>query len=137
MLEAQIKIEDDLAAKGFKRAMQEKAIADNAKFYGSYLIVVWIVIAIADGLMDAGNLIFPHLLVIFGLWIVATVYGYLDWSKRVAQTKGWSFHARLDEQGVITKMSLNEERRNWNFYKNYKEYKLIKNKIEYLSVFAL
>ena len=137
MLEAQIKIEDDLAAKGFKRAMQEKAIADNAKFYGSYLIVVWIVIAIADGLMDAGDLIFPHLLVIFGLWIVATVYGYLDWSKRVAQTKGWSFHARLDEQGVITKMSLNEERRNWNFYKNYKEYKLIKNKIEYLSVFAL
>lgn len=121
MLEAHIEIEDKLAVKGFKRAMQGKAITDIAKFYANYLIIIWIVIAVADGILGAGHLIFYHLLVIAGLWIVATAYGYLDWSKRIAQIKGWSFHAKLDEQGVIVTRSENE-RLNWNFYKNYKEY---------------
>lgn len=121
MLEATIKIEDELAAKGFKRAMQGKALKDNAKFYANYLVIVCVVIALADGFMGAGHLIFTHLTVIFGLWIVATAYGYLDWSKRVSQTRGWSFHAKLDEQGVVVTRSENE-RLNWNFYKNYKEY---------------
>ena len=121
MLEAQIEIEDKLAAKGFKRALQSRAIRDYAKFYAQYLVIIWIVIAIADGIYGAGHLIFPHLLFIAGLWIVATVFGYLDWSNKIAQTKGWSFHAKLDEQGVIITRSENE-RLNWNFYKNYKEY---------------
>jgi hypothetical protein len=121
MLEAQIQIEDELAAKGFKRALRGRAIRDIAKFYASYLIIIWVIIAVADGLMGAGHLIFAHLIVILGLWIVATIFGYYDWTKRIAETKGWSFHAKLDEQGVITNIS-NENRMNWNFYKNYKEY---------------
>lgn len=122
MLEANIEIKDELAAKGFRKALRIKAIKDHAAFYGSYLIVIWIVIAVADGLLGAGHLIFPHLLVIVGLWGVATAHGYLDWTKRIAQTKGWRFYAKLDEQGVITKWALDEERRNWNFYKSYREY---------------
>ncbi len=121
MLEAQIQIEDELAAKGFKRALRGKAIRDIAKFYANYLVIIWVIIAVADGLMGAGHLIFAHLIVILGLWIVATTLGYYDWTKRIAETKGWSFHAKLDEQGVITNIS-NENRMNWNFYKSYKEY---------------
>lgn len=121
MLDAHIEIEDKLAAKGFKRAMRSKAIIDIAHYYATNLVVVWIIIAIADGIFGAGHLIFPHLLFIIGLGIVATVYGYFDWVKRIEQTKGWSFYAKLDEQGVITNLS-QENRFNWNYYKNYKEY---------------
>ncbi|HEX8286511.1 MAG TPA: hypothetical protein VF556_00860 [Pyrinomonadaceae bacterium] len=122
MLEATIEIEDKLAAKGYKRALQGKALRDIAHYYATKLIIVWVVIAVADGLYGAGNLIFTHLIFIFGLWIVATVYGYADWSRRIAQTKGWAFRARLDEQGVVTSAFSNEERKNWNYYKSYKEY---------------
>jgi V8-like Glu-specific endopeptidase len=121
MLEVQIKIEDELAAKGFKRALKNKAIIDHATFYGNYLAVVWIVVAFADGLMGAGHLIFPHLLVIAGLWLVATAYGYSKWLNQISQIKGWDFYAKLDEQGIITTRE-NEERMNWNYYKNYVEY---------------
>ncbi|HSK72213.1 MAG TPA: hypothetical protein VK892_10990 [Pyrinomonadaceae bacterium] len=121
MLEAHIQIDDELAAKGYKRALKGKAIRDIAKFYSNYLIVIWVVVAVADGLMGAGHLIFPHLVVIFGLWIAAIFLGYNQWTKQVAAIKGWSFYAKLDEQGVIITRSENE-RLNWNFYKNYKEY---------------
>ncbi len=121
MLEAHIEIEDKLAAKGFKRAMRNKAIAELAHYYATNLVIVWIIIAIADGIFGAGHLIFPHLLFIIGLCVAATILGYFDWVKRIDQTKGWSFHAKLDEQGVITDIS-QETRYNWNYYKNYKEY---------------
>lgn len=121
MLEVYIKIEDELASKGFKRALKNKAIGNLAAFYGNYLAVVWVLIAVADGLIGAGHLIFPHLLVIAGLWLVATAYGYSKWSYSIARIKGWDFYAKLDEQGVITNIE-NEERINWNYYKNYVEY---------------
>lgn len=121
MLEAQIKIEDDLAAKGFKRALKNRAITDHAKFYGNYLLTVWVFIAVIDGLFGAGELIFVHLLAIAFLWLAATAYGYNRWLKQIDNVKGWEFHAKLDEQGVITG-TLDEQRMNWNFYKNYVEY---------------
>ncbi len=117
MLEAQIKIEDDLAAKGFKRALKNRALVDHAKFYGNYLLIVWVAVSVIDGLFGAGELIFIHFLAITVLWLAATAYGYSKWLNQISNLKGWEFHAKLDEQGVITN-SENQERINWNFYKN-------------------
>jgi hypothetical protein len=121
MLEAHIQIDDDLAAKGYRRALQSKAIADICNHYAKNLLIVYMFVAAADAILDAPDLIWSHFLCLCVLWVFACIYGYSDWTKRVAQTRGWSFHAKLDELGVTTDNS-QETRNNWNFYTSYKEY---------------
>jgi hypothetical protein len=121
MIEAHVQIDDELAVKGFKRALRAKAIKDISHYYATNLMIVWMVIAVADVVLGAAHLMFSHFLVMAGLWIVASVAGYYDWTKRIAQTKGWSFDAKLDEQGVIINAS-QKNRVNWDHYTGYKEY---------------
>ena len=124
MLEAKIEIPDELAAKGFRRAMDTKSAVEITAYYGQSLAVVWILIVVVDGLMGAGHLIPYHLLALLGLWAFASIRRYRDWSRQVAGMKGWSFLARLDEVGVTTVTDgLSDERRwDWSYYKNYVEY---------------
>ena len=125
MPEARIEIPDEIAAKGFKRAMTPSALSQIASHYGNNLAIVWVVIAIVDGIFGAGQLIFYHLIAMIGLWIAASFLRYREWSKLISLSKGWSFHARLDEEGITTTRdhAADEETRvSWSFYKNYVEY---------------
>ncbi|HEX6280076.1 MAG TPA: hypothetical protein VFZ49_08710 [Pyrinomonadaceae bacterium] len=123
MLEARIEISDELAAKGFKRAMTPSAASQIAAYYGNKLAMVWVVVAIVDGIGGAGHLIFYHLLALTAVWVAASLMRYHEWSAEIGRMKGWSFHAKLDEGGVTTKHADPDEQRvSWSFYKNYVEY---------------
>jgi hypothetical protein len=124
MLEARIEIPDKIAAEGFKRAMTPSAVPQIASYYGNKLALLWVIIAIVDGLAGSGELIFYHLLTMIGVWIAASVLRYLEWSKEIARTPGWSFEVSLDDDGVtITRDTTDVKRRvGWSFYKNYVEY---------------
>ena len=123
MLEARIEIPDELAAKGFMRAVRPAAVPRIAAYYGNRLAAIWVAIAIADGLAGAGELIPYHLFVIALVWIGACAFRYREWSKEIASTKGWTFLAKLDEEGVTTRHDIPDERRvAWSYYKNYVEY---------------
>lgn len=123
MLEARVEIPDELAGKGFKRAMTPTAVPQIAAYYGNRLAALWVVIAIADGLAGAGHLIPYHLAVMVVVWIGATLLRYNEWSKEILAMKGWSFLATLDEEGVTTKHDVPLEHRiAWSHYKNYVEY---------------
>ena len=94
MLEANIHIEDELAVKGFRRALIFKAVKDISYFYAVRLTVVWLVISFADAVIGVGDLIRWHLTFLFILWIAASIYGYLDWHKRLARRRVGVFMQR-------------------------------------------
>jgi hypothetical protein len=121
MIEAHIKIDDELAAKGYKKALRFKAVRDISYYYAARLMLVWIVIMIVNGLMNAPELSKVHLLALALVWIGASVHGYLDWSKKIAETRGWSFDARLDARGVTTDTD-REQHHDWDYYKGYREF---------------
>jgi len=123
MLEAQVEIPDALASEGYKRAMALRAVGQIGGYYSRNLAVIWVVIAIADAFANAGHLIFYHFLFLLAVAAVATAMRHYDWSKEVAAMKGWTFHAKLDDDGVVTQYSLlPSEHRGWEFYRNYVEY---------------
>lgn len=123
MPEAQIEISDTLASTGYKRAMAYRAIVQIGAQYGREAAVIWVVVSIADAIAGAEHLITYHLAFLIAVGLVATATRYYQWKKEVAQMKGWSFHARLDEDGVTINYTLPQEQRyGWNFYKNYVEY---------------
>lgn len=123
MLEAKIEISDELAAEGFRRAMSTKALIQIFAAYGGQLAIVWIAISILDAYFGAGYLIPYNLIPLGAIWVYSSLKRYLDWSSKVAATKGWSFYARLDEESVVTNHAASEDRIvGWDFYKNYVEY---------------
>jgi|SRR5215213_994740 len=121
MIEAHIRIDDELAVKGYRKALRFQALKNHAYFYSSKLAVVWAVIAFADALFDAAYLITPHFFFLLALSVAATVYGYFQWDKKIAAMRGWSFDARLDEMGVTT-MNPHENWYEWSSYKGYREF---------------
>lgn len=121
MIEAQVQVDDELAVKGYRKALRRKAVDDIIAFYTPRLLVVWLVVAFVDVVADVGHLIIPHMLALLALTVAAAIHNYLDWDKRVAQMKGWSFYARLDEMGVTTR-SPQENWYEWSSYKGYREF---------------
>ncbi|HEX8250814.1 MAG TPA: hypothetical protein VF599_21755 [Pyrinomonadaceae bacterium] len=121
MIEAQIQIDDELAVKGYRKALRYKAAKDIAYFYASKLMIVWVVIAVADALFGAEHLIKPHFFFLLALGAAASVYSYRDWNKKISELKGWSFSARLDEMGVAT-TSPQESWYEWSSYAGYREF---------------
>ena len=120
-MEVKIQIDDELVVRAYRKAMRHKAVNDIIYFYASKLMVIWLVVAFADAYAGAARLIPLHLLFLSGLGVAASVYNYLDWEKRVAQMKGWSFEATLDEMGVTTRVP-HENWYEWSSYKGYKEF---------------
>ena len=123
MLEAHVEISDALAAKAYKQAMSFQALTQIAGYYSRSIAIIWVVISIADAVADAAYLITYHFLFLAGTLFAATAWKYRRWLKEVEGMKGWSFHAKLDEDGVVATRS-NEpiERINWSSYKNYVEF---------------
>ncbi|HEX8370483.1 MAG TPA: hypothetical protein VF604_18195 [Pyrinomonadaceae bacterium] len=121
MIEARIQIDDELAVKGYRKALRFKALKEHAYFYASKLAIVWAVIACADALLGAEHLIKPHFFFLLALSVAATVYGYIKWDKKISELKGWSFYAKLDEMGVTT-MNPHENRYEWSSYTGYREF---------------
>jgi hypothetical protein len=121
MIEAQVKIDDELAVKGYRKALRFKALKEHAYYYSSKLAVVWVVVAFADALFGAPHLIAPHFFFLLALSVAATAYGFFQWDKRIGELKGWSFYARLDEMGVTTR-NPQENWYEWNSYAGYREF---------------
>lgn len=121
MMKAHIQIDDELAVKAFRKALRFQAVKEVLSFYSKALMVVWIVVAVADAVLGAEHLIKWHLLFLAGLAVIGSIYSYVQWEKKLAQTKGWSFYAELDHLGVTTR-SPNEARYEWDAYTGYTEY---------------
>jgi len=126
MLEAHVKIDKELAVKGFRRAKRYSAFHEIALFYGYRLAAVWIVISIADAVIGAPNLMTFHLVVLGIVWLAATVHRYAQGYKEVAQqTVGWEFYAKLDDIGVTTdaeQVPNIQDFYPWSHYTGYREY---------------
>ena len=122
MLEARIRIDRDLIIKGHKKAYGLKTLGEYASFYSWRLLVVWLAIAVVDGLKNQGDLIGLHLYVIAGFAVAGSVHGYYDWVKRLSQSaRDWELHVVLDDEGVILKNE-NDRRIDWDSYIYFKEY---------------
>lgn len=123
MLEGRIEISDELAAEGFKRAMRRSALVQITSYYGNNLALIWVFVAIVDGIVGAPQLIFWHGLMMIAIGIAASAKKYFDWARDISNLKGWGFRAVLDEDGVTTFSDVSAEQRvNWSHYKNYVEY---------------
>jgi hypothetical protein len=121
MMEVHIQIDDELAVRGYRKALRRKAVDDIIGFYMPKLMMVWIVIAIADALAGASHLIILHLLFLTGLTVAASIYSYIEWERKISQLSGWSFYARLDEMGVTT-TNPQENWYEWSSYTGYREF---------------
>ncbi len=122
MIEAEIHLSDELAAKALLRSQKRKAIKDSIKILGGFLGLVWIIVAILDFVYQTGSLIFFHFVFLFGLFLILVVTEYYLWKKKIAETNGWSFHAKLDDQEVVVTYTYPEIRRYWASYKSYEEF---------------
>ena len=123
MLKAEIHISNDLAVKGFERSLRAKAIRDISYFYATRLTFVWLALFFADAWINEAHLATWHLLILFAAWVAISAHGYFDWKKELANTKGWSFYAELDDIGVKTKsLDSSESFYEWDSYKSYTEY---------------
>jgi hypothetical protein len=121
MLEVRVQIEDELAVKGYRKALRRNAIDNIIYFYMPKLLAAWLVVAFVDAVAGAGHLIIPHMLALSGLVFVASIYSYFEWEKKISRLKGWNFYARLDEMGVTT-MNPQENWYEWSSYKGYREF---------------
>ena len=119
--EAHIKIDKELATRGWLRSMRFRAIKDISYFYASRLMAIWIVILITNGLFGGTYLNGYHLAALEIVWIVASVWRYLEWKKEIEGMSGWDFHAVLDEAGV-TMCSDTSSVRSWSEYKSLREF---------------
>jgi hypothetical protein len=126
MLEANVRIDKDLAVKGFRRALKYKAFQNISYFYAIRLMIVWLVISLVNALWGQGYLTSAHLVVLGVLWLGISIHGYYKWDKELAETtEGWEFIARLDDDGVFTypkDRPEDEARYEWSFYHSYREY---------------
>jgi hypothetical protein len=121
MLEAHIKIDKELASRGWLRAMKFRAIRDISYYYASRLMGIWIVILVVNGLMGAPELNGYHLAALGAVWIGASVWRYLEWKKDVNAMAGWEFDAVLDGASV-TVTSDSSATRLWSDYKSLREF---------------
>jgi len=126
MLEAHIKIDKDLAVKGFRRALKYKALQDISYFYAVRLMIVWLVVSLANALWEQADLSKIHLVFLVVLWIGISIHGYYKWHRELAdQTEGWEFIAKLDDTGVTTqsvqKAEEEEIKYGWDRYQSYKD----------------
>lgn len=126
MLEAQIKIDHELAVKGFRRALRFKAFQDISYFYAVRLMAVWLVVSLVNALWDRGGLTTIHLIFLAVLWLIVSIHDYYKWHKELAgRTEGWEFIAKLDDGGVATRLIQDpqeEVRQDWDFYQSYRDY---------------
>jgi hypothetical protein len=82
-----------------------------------------VVISVADALANAPHLITYHFAVLAGMLIVAIALQYRKWSKEVDDLEGWSYHAALDDEGVVTTSDTGDtQRMQWSDYKHYVEF---------------
>ena len=123
MLEAQVEISDALAARAYKKAMSHAALSQIAGYYSRNIAILWVVVSIADAIADSAHLITYHFAFLTATLIAAVALQYRKWSKEVDDVKGWSYHAALDEEGVVTTSGTGEtQRMQWSDYKQYVEF---------------
>jgi hypothetical protein len=122
MIEAQITIDRDLVIKGYKKAYGIKLVGDGARFYGWRAFVVFLAVAVADGVYNSEELIGAHLCIITALGITASFYHYFDWIKELsAAAADYELHVVLDDEGVTLKND-HDKRIEWSSYAYFKEY---------------
>jgi len=128
MLEANIKISDDLAKKGRVEASKRKMLKLFLKQYASLFFLTGLLVSVVDLLGGKPTLILIHIGVLFLIFIYLTWESYRRWPKEMAKlSRGWSFNCKLDENGVIARAD--ELYRSWDFYDYYIEHD------DYIAIF--
>ncbi|MBA3769379.1 MAG: hypothetical protein H0X08_02555 [Blastocatellia bacterium] len=123
-LSAHIKIDKDLAVKGYRRALRYGAFGTYLYWYAIRLTVLWVLIAMADGIGGEKDLAPLHAGVLLLVCLGATIYDYIQWYRGIETTiTGWEFDATLDEDGVKTHTEVpSDAEYSWDFYTGYREY---------------
>lgn len=125
MLEARVKIDKDLAVRGYRTALKYKAFQDLSYFYAVRLMIVWIAISVVNALWKHGEMTTPHLIALGVVWLGMSFYAYREWYNGLAdKTEGWEFVARLDDDGVSTSPvdgGGQEFRYAWSHYQSYRD----------------
>lgn len=123
-LSGRIKIEKELAIKGYRRALRFSALNSFAYYYAVRLVVVGLLIAIADAFWDGRDLIPRHAAVLGIVWLGITLFEYVRWYRDLdTKTEGWDFDATLNDTGVKTFAKVEAENEYpWDFYTSCREY---------------
>jgi len=123
-LSGHIRIEKDLAIKGYRRALRFSAFNTFAYYYATRLTVVGLILAMADATAGERDLIPRHAAVLAIVWLGITIYDYVCWYRDLeTKTVGWEFDATLDDSGVkvYTKYEAESEYP-WSHYTSCREY---------------
>lgn len=123
-LSGHIKVDKELAVKGYVNAFRFSGLINLASYYGTRLAVVWVIVAMADGIAGERDLAPLHALALAIVWLGVTSYEYVQWRLRLkADTVGWEFDATLNETGVKTYAKAESEKEYpWDFYTACREY---------------
>ena len=124
MLKAHIKIEKELAVKGWRRAFRFRSFDVFAYYYAIRLMIVWLAVATADAVWGERDLAPIHAVALALIWLGITTYEYVRWYTDLdKKTESWEYDAEVDDDGAVTHSKAErEEKRAWNSYKFYKEY---------------
>lgn len=127
MPQANIRVDKDLAARAYKRALRPRTIRDLLPFYAiPYFVALLGTLAIVSALDTDYNLDHKALVVrlaglFAGLWICQVAVTVYFWQRSLTEEqRGASFHASLDNEGVTVQYE--EIRRPWSDYTAYIEY---------------
>ncbi len=123
-LSGHIKIDKELAVKGYRRALRFSAFNTYSYYYAVRLVVVGLAIAMADAFWDERDLIPRHAAVLGVVWLGITLFEYIRWYHDLGtKTEGWEFDATLDDTGVKSYAKVEAENKYaWDFYTSCREY---------------
>ncbi len=103
MVEANIVVPKSIWIDAQRYALRYVAFFNIMKFYAWRFVVVWISIAIVDGIAKQSELISEHFKVLFLLWVIACFSSYINWYLGLNKAvSSFSFHAKLENGGVYT-----------------------------------
>jgi hypothetical protein len=124
MLNVHVKIEKELAVKGWRRAFRFRYVDTLLYYYAIRLVIVWLVVAMVDAIGGERDLAPKHAGALAIVWIGIVAYDYVRWYRDLEEkTVGWEYDAVVDDEGVVTySKAEREEKREWSWYKFYKEY---------------
>lgn len=124
MIKVHIKIDKQLATRGWRKAFGFKTLWETAVGFAAAVIIIWVALFMTNSITGQGQFTTYDFAALALLGLAATVATHIKWYLDLGKnSQGWEFEATLDDQGVKTHAIVETDRDvPWSFYKGYREY---------------
>lgn len=124
MMKVHIKVDKQLATKGWRKALGFKTLRETASGFATAVIIVWIVLFMTNSITGQGQFTTYDFAALALIGLAATVATHIKWYIDLGKNSpDWEFDAILNDQGVKTHAIVETDREvPWSYYKGYREY---------------